>query len=351
MQIEHNLIEVSKTSNQCTPVSLGPQKISDSSTQFSMKSHRTKLGSEDSILPILKNCASDLSHMSQDLTSNPPSKMTSFDESSLFQVKRKIIKKKSTKKPQKVTFLKSTVNTKGFPIIRKGRRNKKVKGIINMSEEDHKKLMQEQEMKRIKRKYARQTKRYKEQIFRHNMEKAFDRNYTHFQRPNELSRKIDEQTFSKAGKLSNFPLDFSGWVQKGEAFFSIGKNPEYLKDKPGQLRYIEDNFSLNKEARAAKNFSSHHYHDCSESHGAASNFKTKQLDKISLSSEFAGILGQDKVSSSPQSLLFTDAFNSLRRSKRVNKLGGGIMSDFIRNLYEMRSLDDQNEFDRLEASI
>lgn len=172
-----------------------------------------------------------------------------------------------------ISFLKSKINL-----------NCEKKGILNLQDFEILKNQREEEYQRMKRRVKRQTRRDKEKIFRHNLERAFDFQNVEIVEEETLLVKIEEDLFKEKGNFSNFPFNFRNWVSK-------------------------ENFYWNK---------------------------TLDID-VSESSEHSRILpekdGNNSLSSSDD--VFSDLENALKRSKGVNGNGAKEIVSVLDNLKEL----------------
>ena len=136
--------------------------------------------------------------------------------------KAPIVLSSSTSQEQKnqlapITFSKPIKKRKFYKPLRvdevalKRSKIKKQKPSKN-DEELQKALAQRREKKRLDSK----RKRMIEKKFRENIKKAFNIDEIEIVPKEKLPYKIDGNSFSEGGKLSNFPFNFEGWVRKGE---------------------------------------------------------------------------------------------------------------------------------------
>lgn len=142
-------------------------------------------------------------------------KIPTEQNNNLKNLKKKFLKckkKKNYKSAQKypgISFLKSKLRLKSSK-----------KGIISLKEFEKLKLESIEEYKKMKRRAKRQTRRDKEKLFRHNLEKAFDVENVEIVKKEELQVQIEEDLFKNKSKFSTFPLKFKSWVQKEDFYWS-----------------------------------------------------------------------------------------------------------------------------------
>jgi hypothetical protein len=88
----------------------------------------------------------------------------------------------------------------------------KIEEVLELNDTDWKKLEEQEEYKKMKRRSSRMMRRQSERKFRRNIDKAFGVDDVEIIPLNELKLIIDENSFKKTGNLSNFPSEFSDWV-------------------------------------------------------------------------------------------------------------------------------------------